>query len=491
MELFLIDFRHTTGVSRRATQHETMKLALVCSAALIVGSTISVVSGFVVVSKMPPFQLLRPWTTRVASFSLQASATHDYAIPSSRNQLCSDPVLLKKYCQHLTAPLAPTLEHIETSLLPSSDQSDNAVYVFPLVISPKNYTSNFCLRAFMRANREWVDSMILKYGAVLFRGFDIDSAREVEADVRALEPNLSNEYRGTSPRIPQEGSDFVFSAAEVPSHFPIAQHLEMSFLPAPPRRLFFSALQAPTSKKGGETALTDFRKVYRDMPVKLREKLEKKKIRYSRKHYEKGFRPAFLTTDITSLEGWSNVFNTKNKTKVEEICEKENLPMRWAGRKKNKFVSEYTSEPFQLHPDTREPAWFNHAQVFHWSTFPAELLFAFQRTRDVRFLLRSLSTFCVSFLTYVVLRRRVALQVSYGDGTPISFREMGQIRKTIHRNMVFNQWQKGDLLMIDNFSTSHGREPTYSKNRRIVVAWSFPVAKSDDPVYGTEDTVRL
>ena len=97
----------------------------------------------------------------------------------------------------------------------------------------------------------------------------------------------------------------------------------MSFLRAPPRRLFFSALQAPTGKKGGETALTDFRKVYRDMPEKLRDKLATKKIRYSRKHFEKGFKPAFLTTDITALKGWTDLFGTDSKEKVEDICRKE------------------------------------------------------------------------------------------------------------------------------------------------------------------------
>lgn len=445
---------------------------------VLIGGMPGIVLGF-----STPKAYRRPAVSR-----LRATAD-GYDVPLGRNQLTTDPTLLQS-CSHLSAPLAPSLEHVEccsmveTSLLPSSSESDTSVYVFPLLVTPKNYTSNFCLRAFMNANREWVDAMILQYGAVLFRGFDLDSAKEVEAGIRAFEPNLSNEYRGTSPRFPQEGSDYVFSAAEVPSHFPIAQHLEMSFLPAPPRRLFFSALQAPKAKKGGETALTDFRKVYRDVPTDLRNKLARKKLRYSRKHYRKGFKPAFLTTDITSLRGWSDLFGTNNKTQVEEICLQENLPVRWEGRKGDMFVSEYVDEPFQFHPDTKEPVWFNHAQVFHWSTFPAELWSAFRRTRDIRFLLRSISSFTVSFLTYVVLRRRVALHVSYGDGQPISFREMGQIRKAIHRNMVFNQWQKGDLLMIDNFSTSHGREPTYSKNRRIVVAWSFPMQKSGDPVYG-------
>lgn len=409
-------------------------------------------------------------------------ATPQTVPPTERNQLATDPTLLKDV-EHLTAPLAPSLDHVKTSLLPSSYESDNSVYVFPLVITPKKYTCSFCLRMFMEKNREWIDSQILKYGAVLFRGFDIDSAKEVEADIRALEPNLNNEYRGTSPRNTQGGSDFVFSAAEVPSHFPIAQHLEMSFLPAPPRRLFFSALQAPSGKKGGETALTDFRKVYRDVPAKLRNKLAKKKLRYTRTHFRKGT-PAFLTTDVAALKSWSELFGTGSKEEIEQIAAKENLPMRWEGRNNDTFVSEYTSEPFQFHPQTKEPVWFNHAQVFHWSTFPAELMHAFRRTKDLRYLFRSFTTFAVSFFTYVLMRKKMALHVTFGDGEPISFGEMSQIRKAIHKNMVFNQWKNGDLLMIDNFSTSHGREPTYDKGRKIVVAWSDPLQKSNDPVYG-------
>ena len=487
------DSSSTSSVQARKVN---MKIAAICSLLVALDAVPGTVSGFAPLRFNAAFlRECRPRRIRVTT-RLRAASGHN-PVPASRNQLTSDPELLQECPSRLrTAPLAPSLEHVEsgscssspveTSLLPSSpDGSDNSVYVFPLLVTPKKYTSNFCLRAFMEANREWIDKAILKYGAVLFRGFDINSAKEVEADVRAFEPNLSNEYRGTSPRIAQKGSEYVFSAAEVPSHFPIAQHLEMSFLPAPPRRLFFSALQAPTGNKGGETALTDFRKVYRDIPAKLRDKLASKKIRYTRKHKEKGFKPPFVTTDITSLKGWSDLFDTHNKTEVEEICRRENLPVRWEGRNRDTFVSEYNDEPFQLHPDTKEPVWFNHAQVFHWSTFPAELLSAFRRTRDVRFLLRSVSAFCLSFLTYAVLRRRMALHVSYGDGRPISFREMGQIRKAIHRNMVFNQWQKGDLLMIDNFSTSHGREPTYSRNRKIVVAWSNPLQKSNDPVYGS------
>lgn len=88
----------------------------------------------------------------------------------------------------------------------------------------------------------------------------------------------------------------------------------------------------------------------------------------------------------------------------------------------------------------------------------------------------------------------MALDVTYGDGTPISVNEMHQIRQTIHKNMVFSQWQQGDLLMIDNLSTSHGREPTYAKGRKIVVSFTNPVDKKNEnseSVYGLLDAESI
>jgi hypothetical protein len=43
--------------------------------------------------------------------------------------------------------------------------------------------------------------------------------------------------------------------------------------------------------------------------------------------------------------------------------------------------------------------------------------------------------------------------------------------------MVFNRWKKGDILFIDNFSVSHGRQPTYDTGRKVVVGWDHPLKK--------------
>ena len=242
-------------------------------------------------------------------------------------------------------------------------------------------------------------------------------------------------------------------------------------------RLFFSALQAPKAV-GGETALADFRKVYQDLPSKLRNKLATKKLLYRRMHRKVGVNPAW-THDVAMMKGWPEVFETTDKAQVERIAESEGMPIRWEGKNNDTFVSEYISEPFQLHPKTNDAVWFNHAQVFHWTSFPAELFFAFTKTREWRFLARALLVGIKSVIQYGIFRKRMAMDVRFGDGSPISWWEMHMIRKAIHKNMVLNRWQQGDLVMIDNFSTSHGRQPTYDGGRKIVVGWSDPIEKEN------------
>lgn len=383
------------------------------------------------------------------------------------------PQILPKQSSPKDAVL-PSPNDVEVSLLPAENKA-GTFKSYPLVVTPKSddKRSKSFLFSFMEHNRDWINDMLLRYGAVLFRSFDIMSAQDVEDTVLSFEPNLNNQYRGTSPRHTQGNTEYVFSAAEVPSHFPIAQHLEMSFLPQPPKQLFFSALKAPATI-GGETALADFRQVYQEIPKRLRDKLQSKKLRYRRTHKEVGER---FTHDVAAMLSWSDLFDTSNKTEVEALSQQEGTPMRWEDD--DTFVSEFESEAFQRHPQTGEAVWFNHAQVFHWTTFPAELMAAFRRTGDVRFLRRAVVTGAVSLLKYGLLRRKMALHVEFGDGTPLSVWDMHQIRKAVHRNSVYNRWQQGDILMIDNYSTSHGRQPTYDKGRNIVVAWSDPLAKAN------------
>eukprot|EP00977_Amphora_coffeiformis_P006467 scaffold1390_cov172-Amphora_coffeaeformis.AAC.1 len=343
----------------------------------------------------------------------------------------------------------------------------------PLVISPRWDASLPFLRRFLQVNRKWIDEMLVQYGAILVRGFDINTAHDIQVAVQAYQPNLNATYRGTSPRNIQLGTEFVFSAAEVPTHYPIAQHLEMSFLEAPPKQLYFGCLK-PSACAGGETSLCHFGNVYQDVSPQLKQKLLDKGLKYTRTNRKVG---AKCTYDTSDMKGWPDIFETNDKKKVEEMCAAEGTPVTWT--KDDAFVSTTFSQAFQLHPITNEPIWFNHSQVFHWTTFPAELWHAFTRTRDVRLFLHCLFVMLFCVVKYGILRHKMSLQVDFGDGSPISVMEMAEIRRAIHKNMVYSQWQKGDMIFIDNFAVSHGRQPTYDMGRKVVVAWAQPQHKAN------------
>lgn len=73
----------------------------------------------------------------------------------------------------------------------------------------------------------------------------------------------------------------------------------------------------------------------------------------------------------------------------------------------------------------------------------------------------------------------MGLDATFGDGTPISIMEMHEIRTAIHKHMVYSRWELGDILCIDNFAVSHGRQPTNDHGRKVVVAWSDSLEKAN------------
>jgi len=64
-----------------------------------------------------------------------------------------------------------------------------------------------------------------------------------------------------------------------------------------------------------------------------------------------------------------------------------------------------------------------------------------------------------------------AMHMIFADGSEIPKRYVEHVEQLIWTNLVANKWKLGDVLMIDNFSTSHGRFP-YKGPRDILVAWS-------------------
>jgi hypothetical protein len=66
----------------------------------------------------------------------------------------------------------------------------------------------------------------------------------------------------------------------------------------------------------------------------------------------------------------------------------------------------------------------------------------------------------------------------FGNGDPIGADVVQAINGAYEANTVRERWQAGDLLLVDNVRTAHGREP-YEGPRDLVVAMADAVRLAD------------
>ena len=225
----------------------------------------------------------------------------------------------------------------------------------PLVIKPKTESNNSVetLETWIRQNHENVSEKIQEHGAILFRNFQLNSPLDFEKIAKAIDSNLRNEYLGTSPRMPEQGTTYIFSASELPDFYPIPQHCEMSYMQTPPRKLFFWC--GTTPREGGETPICDFRKVYAQMDPSIRDQFESKGIRNIRNYEGPNGGSKF---DLWKLKRWDEMFLSTDKKEVEAHCKHNQIEYHWKENNKLKLVDNYDS--VIKHPVTGEKVWFNH-----------------------------------------------------------------------------------------------------------------------------------
>ncbi len=353
--------------------------------------------------------------------------------------------------------VGPLSHEIKAGLLPGGGQ-------LPLVLSPGTIRDAAGLSEWLAAHREWLAGRLREHGALLVRGFPVEDPAAFERVARALSPELKNDYLGTSPR--NGLTDYVFSASELPPYYPIPQHCEMSFLPHPPARLFFCCL-IPSSGPGGETPLTDFRAVYRDLDPAVRERFVSRGVRNIRNYCgpEGGSR-----LDLWKLKRWDEMFHTTDPAEVEARCREHGLSCTF--RPGGRLCLTNVQPAVRPHPETGVPVWFNHSQIFHLSSVPDEYRRIAERLGQRRYGVLSRVAQAAVFV-----RRRFtsieeqAMHCSYGDGSPIEDADMDRVRDAIWRNLVCFRWQRGDVVAIDNFAVAHGRMP-YRGPRQVAVCWA-------------------
>ncbi len=277
--------------------------------------------------------------------------------------------------------------------------------------------------------RARIESLLCRHGAILFRGFGLDTVSRFEDFAEALSPGLHGGY-GDLPK--KEGGRNVYRSTPYPEREMILYHNESSHLQSWPRKQWFYC-ELP-STVGGATPLVDIRQMLLQLPDEVVKTFERKALRYSRT-FTMGVEPS-----------WQDFFGTELAHEAEARCREQGTAFEWLDAD---TLQIYTHCPAVIHhPVTGQAAFFNQVQLHHPFCLGEEM------RED---------------LLDMFGEDRMPRMVSYGDGTPIEDEVMALVGEAYEACAVRFDWQKGDLIMLDNMLVAHARDP-YQEPRLISVA---------------------
>jgi alpha-ketoglutarate-dependent taurine dioxygenase len=310
----------------------------------------------------------------------------------------------------------------------------NAGSTLPVLIEPAGEDVN--LITWAQAHRELLEANLLKHGAILFRNFKLKTAAELDALIMATCDEVAHYQEAATPRTYVGGN--IYTSTDFPSVQRIFLHNENSHCPSWPLRLFFFCVVP--ADQGGQTPIADSRRVMERIDPRIKERFLEKKVMYQR-NFGSGL----------GLP-WQAVFNLKEKADVEEYCRRNGIETEWKDH--DRLRIRYVRQAATVHPRTGEMVWFNHVPLFHISRLEPHVREAL------------LAQFSEEGLPY---------NAYYGDGSLIEASVLDEICGTYQEEMRLFCWQAGDVLMLDNMLTAHGREPYTGEQRKILVGMAEPV----------------
>ena len=278
-------------------------------------------------------------------------------------------------------------------------------------------------------NKKMLEDGLAEYGAVLLRGFKKYNAKELEDFIQKTSGDLLLYRNRSTPRSLISGK--IYTSTEYPADQIIHQHNESCYTHDWPARLFFCCITA--ARRGGETPISDSRKVLKVIPKEIVDRFERGCITYLRT-----FTPGLRLT-------WQETFQISDRVQMQKYCKKNDIMADWLtdGRLRIRQTLQATA----VHTLTGERVWFNQAHLFHVSSLPNEVRTELEKNHPQDELPRN---------------------AFYGDGENIDNKTLDIVRQAYEEEESSYLWQEGDLLIIDNMLTAHGRN-TFDGVRKVIV----------------------
>src|SRR3989442_13720812 len=278
-------------------------------------------------------------------------------------------------------------------------------------------------------HRDALRALVVEHGSLLVRGLGLREVAETGAVFREL-GGLITEREAFAPR--RSYAQGVYSSSKWPPNQPMCMHHEISYALEPPGLMLFACLIAPTV--GGATPVADSPTVLNTLAADWVERFERLGWLLIRNYND----------DIGA--SFAEAFGTDDRRAVESYCRANAIEFEW--QRDGALRTWQRRSAVVHHPLTGQRCWFNQiAFLNEWTIDP-----------EVR-----------EYLVDLYGEDGLPFNTRFGNGDPISAEVVGVINDVYEANSARQRWQAGDLMLVDNVRTAHGREP-FEGPREVVVA---------------------
>jgi alpha-ketoglutarate-dependent taurine dioxygenase len=356
----------------------------------------------------------------------------------------------------------------------------------PLVIEPDRAGDLRCLETFLGGHSSRLVGDISKHGAVLLRGFHVESPREFERQmlrITEMRP-ISDVFMAEPGRDRVKGTKFVLHTNTQYKTGGglgfMSFHSENFYTTDVPRFICFFCIKP--SSFGGETGLLDMVGVYRDLPARLKARLEA----------EAFFCNYILLKDIQTKYGLA-------RDDVEVFCASHGLPVSIVNGESVVLI--YKPCVF-VHPVENEKCLVVNLSV-ELERFGLKSLLLQEFACDFHGLPWAVHRFAwrnpwletlVHFAQYPMVASRMvfdlltARRVADSDHNQIRPKRVGQefseadlkiLAASVRRNVSSFKWRRGDILLIDNLKMAHSGMPGFGTRELCAMIFDpVPITKS-------------
>lgn len=288
------------------------------------------------------------------------------------------------------------------------------------------------------AHRDALRAAVVAHGALLVRGLGLHDVAETDAVFRHLgSPMIEREAFAARQRY----AEGLYSSSKWPPSQPMCMHHELSYALEVPSLVLFACLTAPST--GGATPVADATAVLQALPDALVERFERV-----------GW---LLVRNYNDEIGASlaEAFGSDERQEIERYCRAHAIRCEW--QQDGSLRTWQRRSAVVRHPQTGQRCWFNQiAFLNEWTLDP-----------EVR-----------EYLVEVYGEDGLPFNTFFGNGEPIGPDIVQTINEVYAAHSQRDDWQAGDLMLLDNIRCAHARE-CYEGTRSVLVALTDALKVTD------------